>query len=201
MHESLPTRLRILRAERGLGLREAAELCGMTKETLSDLERGIRTGRDTTLAKIAKGYGVPLRDLIGELDAPLVEAPTPRPASVPAADARVEVRRMTGPDGLPDPTEALAKRVEAARAKVRTAARTGGSATSKVKLAQGLDQDLELLHDAQNAVLDDYRAVVAEAYQAAVQAVYEEDEAGVIDLSAEPVDVDVLRERQQELAG
>jgi len=64
VEELLPTRLRVLRAERGLTLRAAAKLTGVAKETLSALERGQRHPHDPTLAKIAKGYGVPVEELL-----------------------------------------------------------------------------------------------------------------------------------------
>jgi transcriptional regulator with XRE-family HTH domain len=74
MHGSLPTKLRVLRAERGLTLRDAERLTGVDKDTLSKIERGRRDPQDITLAKIAKGYGVPVEELLGE-PAPLGEAP------------------------------------------------------------------------------------------------------------------------------
>jgi transcriptional regulator with XRE-family HTH domain len=66
MQESLAHKLRVLRAERGLTLREAAALAGVAKETISDIERGLRRPHDPTLAKIAKGYGVSIEELIEE---------------------------------------------------------------------------------------------------------------------------------------
>jgi len=66
MQGSLAHKLRVLRAERGLTLREAASLTGVAKETISDIERGLRRPHDPTLAKIAKGYGVPIEELIEE---------------------------------------------------------------------------------------------------------------------------------------
>jgi transcriptional regulator with XRE-family HTH domain len=66
MHRSLPTRLRVLRAERGLTLRDAEHQTGVDKDTLSKIERGVRHPHDVTLAKIAKGYGVPVEDLLEE---------------------------------------------------------------------------------------------------------------------------------------
>jgi transcriptional regulator with XRE-family HTH domain len=73
-----------LRAERGLTLREAASLTGVAKETISDIERGLRQPHDPTLAKIAKGYGVPVEELLkepevslaGKAEAPIGEAGT-----------------------------------------------------------------------------------------------------------------------------
>jgi transcriptional regulator with XRE-family HTH domain len=70
---SLAHRLRVLRAERGLTLREAASLTGVAKETISDIERGLRHPHDPTIAKIAKGYGVPVDELLEE-PVPLAEA-------------------------------------------------------------------------------------------------------------------------------
>ncbi len=63
---TLPTRLRVLRAERGLSLRAAAEVVGLRPATLSSIERGQRTPHDVTLAKIAQGYGIELTELMEE---------------------------------------------------------------------------------------------------------------------------------------
>jgi transcriptional regulator with XRE-family HTH domain len=78
MQRSLPRKLRVLRAERGLTLRQVEALTGVAKETLSDLERGKRRPHDTTLARLAEGYGVGLDELMdleeaelaGKYDAP-----------------------------------------------------------------------------------------------------------------------------------
>jgi transcriptional regulator with XRE-family HTH domain len=74
MQGSLAHKVRVLRAERGLTLREAASLTGVAKETISDIERGLRHPHDPTLAKIARGYGVPVEELLEE-PVPLGEAP------------------------------------------------------------------------------------------------------------------------------
>jgi transcriptional regulator with XRE-family HTH domain len=66
MQESLATKLRVLRAERGLTLRQAAERVRVRPATLSDIEHGRSQPHDVTLAKIAKAYGVPLADLLEE---------------------------------------------------------------------------------------------------------------------------------------
>lgn len=80
MQRSLAHRLRILRAEHGLTLREAASLTGVAKETLSDIERGLRHPHDSTLAKIAKGYGLPVEELLEEaVAAGKAEAPRSSP--------------------------------------------------------------------------------------------------------------------------
>lgn len=62
----LATKLRVMRAERGLSLQDAERLTGVTRETLGDLERGRRRPYAQTLAKIAHGYGVGLEELLEE---------------------------------------------------------------------------------------------------------------------------------------
>jgi transcriptional regulator with XRE-family HTH domain len=47
-------------------LREAEELTGVDKDTLSKIERGLRHPYDVTLSKLAKGYGVPVEELLEE---------------------------------------------------------------------------------------------------------------------------------------
>ena len=66
MQGTLARKLRVLRAERGLTLREAEQLTGVDKDTLSKIERGLRHPYDVTLSKLAKGYGVPVEDLLEE---------------------------------------------------------------------------------------------------------------------------------------
>lgn len=88
MQTSLGRKLRILRGERGLSMRSAADLCGVTKETLSALERGTREPHDPTLAKIAKGYGVPFEELLEE-PVPLGEA-SPKNDGVSEGERREE---------------------------------------------------------------------------------------------------------------
>jgi transcriptional regulator with XRE-family HTH domain len=75
MQESLGRRLRLMRAERGLSLREAARRAGVVKETISEIERGKTHPYDVTLAKLAKAYDVPLEELLEEEPVPLGEAP------------------------------------------------------------------------------------------------------------------------------
>jgi transcriptional regulator with XRE-family HTH domain len=79
MHGSLATRLRVLRAERGLTVRQVAELSGVAKETISQVERGERHPYDRTLARLARAYGVPVEELLEEpvLTGPKADAPYP----------------------------------------------------------------------------------------------------------------------------
>jgi transcriptional regulator with XRE-family HTH domain len=74
MQESLGRKLRLMRAERGLSLREAARRAGVVKETISEIERGKTHPYDVTLAKLAHAYDVPLTELLEE-PVPLGEAP------------------------------------------------------------------------------------------------------------------------------
>lgn len=66
MHESLPQKLRVLRAQKGWTLTEAARRVGVGRDTLSDLERGRQHPVMPTLSKIARGYGVPIEGLLIE---------------------------------------------------------------------------------------------------------------------------------------
>ena len=74
MQGNLARRLRVLRAERGLSLTEAAERIGVTRDTISEIERGKRHPYMPTLAKIAQGYDVPVEELLEEEPAPLPPA-------------------------------------------------------------------------------------------------------------------------------
>jgi len=64
MHESLPARLRVLRARRGLHLTTASRLLGIGRDTLAALERGQRRPTYPTLMKIAEGYGIDVEELL-----------------------------------------------------------------------------------------------------------------------------------------
>ncbi len=87
----LAARLRRVRLERGLTLRQAAEQTGVTKETLSDLERARRQPHPPTLRRIAQGYSVEIRDLLG----PMIEAESVPLGKAPgeAGQAAQEERR------------------------------------------------------------------------------------------------------------
>jgi transcriptional regulator with XRE-family HTH domain len=95
MQGSLPTRLRVLRAERGLTLREAAALTDVRPGTLSELERGVRHPHDVTLSRIAKGYGVPVEELLEDPEAGQAQVaakvpapPSPEPPEAGAGEER-----------------------------------------------------------------------------------------------------------------
>ena len=113
VQSTLARKLRVLRAERGLTLREAEQLTSVDKDTLSKIERGLRHPYDVTLSKLARGYGVPVEDLLeepiplaeasqetGRLEEERLEADTPKDrqhwervlASVPGRQRKVEAK-------------------------------------------------------------------------------------------------------------
>jgi transcriptional regulator with XRE-family HTH domain len=69
--------LRVLRAERQLTLRELQARSGVSKDTISDLERGLRKPRPITLAKLADALGIDTAELLEIANPPK----DPRPLS------------------------------------------------------------------------------------------------------------------------
>jgi transcriptional regulator with XRE-family HTH domain len=63
----IAVKLRDLREQRGLSHKQAAELAGITAETLIDLEGGKRPPYMPTVTKLARGYGVPFEELVEDL--------------------------------------------------------------------------------------------------------------------------------------
>ena len=70
MHSPLGLRLRELRVEQGLSLREAATKTHVDRDTIREIELGERRPFGRTLGKLSEGYGVPLRELL-ELEEPV----------------------------------------------------------------------------------------------------------------------------------
>ena len=66
MQKSLAAKLRLLRAQRGLTVKDAAEQLSIDRHTLRRIELGTQEAQYPTLAKIAEGYDVPVEDLLGE---------------------------------------------------------------------------------------------------------------------------------------
>ena len=64
--ETITLNLRSIRAESGLSLSKAAELTGVSKAMLGQIERGESSPTIATLWKIAKGFHLPLTALIDE---------------------------------------------------------------------------------------------------------------------------------------
>jgi DNA-binding XRE family transcriptional regulator len=64
--QPIAVKLRVLREERGLTHKEAAELAKVSHWTLMRLESGERAPYMPTVTKIARAYGVPLEELVEE---------------------------------------------------------------------------------------------------------------------------------------
>jgi DNA-binding XRE family transcriptional regulator len=62
----IAVKLRVLREERGLTLKEAAELANVSHWTLFYLESGKRDPYMPTVTKIARAYGVTVEELVEE---------------------------------------------------------------------------------------------------------------------------------------
>jgi len=66
--DSITLNLRNIRAESGLSLTKAAELTGVSKAMLGQIERGESSPTIATLWKIAKGFHLPLTALIDQAE-------------------------------------------------------------------------------------------------------------------------------------
>ena len=62
----IAVKLRLLREERGLTYKEAAELANVSHWTLIYLESGKRAPYMPTVTKIARAYGVTIEELVEE---------------------------------------------------------------------------------------------------------------------------------------
>jgi transcriptional regulator with XRE-family HTH domain len=93
MGESLARKLRVLRAERGWTLHQAAERAGVQPETISDAEHGKRRPYTPTLTKVARGYGVPVEELLEE---GVLAGKAEAPETGQAGDGRQEYEEDVG---------------------------------------------------------------------------------------------------------
>lgn len=59
-------RVRELREDRGLSQEELAELTGVGRNTISEIERGVTSPQLRIVRKLAHGFAVPLHELIRE---------------------------------------------------------------------------------------------------------------------------------------
>jgi transcriptional regulator with XRE-family HTH domain len=64
MPGAIAVKLRVLREERNLTQKEAAELAHVHLETLRRLESGERPPYMPTMTKIARGYGVSIEEVV-----------------------------------------------------------------------------------------------------------------------------------------
>ncbi len=60
--------VRSLRKQRGLSQEELAEACGLSRNYISDIERGVRNPGLLVLAGLARALGVSLGELIEEIE-------------------------------------------------------------------------------------------------------------------------------------
>ncbi len=87
-------KLRRIRAEKGLTMDALEERTGVSKRTISEIERGMRTPQTLTLAKLANALGVKLDDLLEE-EAPKASGPARQPKlEEPPAGPTDEERRL-----------------------------------------------------------------------------------------------------------
>ena len=66
MPQPIAEKLRVLREERGLTQKEAAELADVSHWTVLYLESGKRPPYMPTVTKLARAYGVPFEELVEE---------------------------------------------------------------------------------------------------------------------------------------
>ena len=71
-------RIRVMRAERGMTLRDLEEASGVGKDAISEIERGRRQPRVSTIMQLARGLGVDPAELLKEV----AYAPERRPGQV-----------------------------------------------------------------------------------------------------------------------
>jgi len=57
-----------LRKQRGLSQETLAEACGLSRNYISDIERGVRNPGLLVMVALAKALKVPLRDVIADIE-------------------------------------------------------------------------------------------------------------------------------------
>jgi transcriptional regulator with XRE-family HTH domain len=82
--------LRSLRERAALSQEDLAELSGVARATIADLEAGKRPARPSTLRKVAQGLGVEVTDLYEEHEVPKTPAP---PLQAPLFNGEAEEQR------------------------------------------------------------------------------------------------------------
>jgi transcriptional regulator with XRE-family HTH domain len=60
--------VRSLRKRRGFSQEDLAEACGLSRNYISDIERGVRNPGLLVLVAMAKALKVPLQELLEEID-------------------------------------------------------------------------------------------------------------------------------------
>jgi len=105
INSRIATRVRTLRAERGLTLDELAGQCDVSRSMISLIERGESSPTAVILEKVATGLGVPLASLFEDYSAPA--SPVSRRADrVPWRDPQSGyVRCNISPPNFPSPLQ------------------------------------------------------------------------------------------------
>jgi len=102
--------IRRLRAERRMTVRELAQASGVNKNTISDLEHGLRRARPVTLGKLADALGVP----VWALEETPVPPPPKTPLTVmPEAEFDERFASATDPEGAETLADAVGKEYDA----------------------------------------------------------------------------------------
>ena len=108
LNHRIASRVRELRAQRGLALDALAAQCGVSRSMLSLIERGESSPTAVVLEKVATGLGVTLASLF---DPPAGAAAQPDPVARRADQALWRdpssgyVRRNVSPPGMPSPLQ------------------------------------------------------------------------------------------------
>jgi transcriptional regulator with XRE-family HTH domain len=71
------SRLRLARVQAGMTLRQAEEETGLSKDTISRIERGLRNPQPLTTAKLAEAYGHSIEEFLEDPKALASRSPTP----------------------------------------------------------------------------------------------------------------------------
>ena len=137
INDRIASRVRQIRAERGLSLEALAEGSGVSRSMISLIERGQSSATAVVLEKLATGLGVPLASLF---DAPAAPADpvSRRKDQVEWRDpASGYVRRNVSPAGFPSPSAGRRGRLSRRRARGLRDRRAAGVTHQQIWVLQG----------------------------------------------------------------
>ena len=137
INDRIATRVRQIRAERGLSLEALSESAGVSRSMISLIERGESSPTAVVLEKLATGLGVPLASLF---DAPAAPADpmSRRKDQVEWRDpASGYVRRNVSPAGFPSPLQIVEVVFPAGGRVAYEAGPRPGSAHQQIWVLQG----------------------------------------------------------------
>jgi transcriptional regulator with XRE-family HTH domain len=125
INDRIASRVRQIRAERGLSLEALAEGSGVSRSMISLIERGESSPTAVVLEKLATGLGVPLASLFDAPAAPADPVSRRRDQLEWRDPASGYVRRNVSPAGFPQPMQLVEVRFPAgARVAFDNAARS-----------------------------------------------------------------------------